>query len=253
MQRGRERGGDQKAVPQASQAAYPDRNTDNPNAAKSFGEVTAAYDLLSDTRTRRPLPAAEIDEEGNPKMRSDRAALAGGGGASAARARVKAGVRRLPGRYRGPKRLVRGSVRRRDRGRRQSGGFGNSPAGKAAAEGRRHAYRLTVPFVEAATLARSESRSRTARRSTSSSQWTEDGTKIALPERAERGGRSGRWVVTVSIQPHPFYRRGVTAIRMDLPVTLKEAVLGAKVESADAGGPVMLTIPKGRRFWKVLR
>ena len=60
-------------------------------------------------------------------------------------------------------------------------------------------------------------------------------------------------IVTIAIQPHPFYRRVGNDIRMDLPVTLKEAVLGAKVKVPTPEGPVMLTVPKGSTSGKVLR
>ena len=50
-----------------------------------------------------------------------------------------------------------------------------------------------------------------------------------------------------------FYTREGNNIRLDLPVTLKEAVLGAKVKVPTPEGPVMLTIPKGTTSGKVLR
>ena len=50
-----------------------------------------------------------------------------------------------------------------------------------------------------------------------------------------------------------FFTRDGDDIRLDLPVTLNEAVLGAKVKVPTADGPVMLTIPKGTTSGKVLR
>src|SRR3569623_1286997 len=57
-----------KAYRSLAKQLHPDRNKDNPNAAKRFGEVTAAYDLLSDKDKRARYDRGEIDEEGNPKM-----------------------------------------------------------------------------------------------------------------------------------------------------------------------------------------
>ena len=57
-----------KAYRSLAKQLHPDRNQDNPNAAKRFGEVTAAYDLLSDKDKRARYDRGEIDEEGNPKM-----------------------------------------------------------------------------------------------------------------------------------------------------------------------------------------
>src|SRR5438128_7899911 len=67
-QRGR-RGADiKKADRSLAKQLHPDRNTDNPNAAKRFGEITHAYDLLSDKDKRARYDRGEIDEDGNPKM-----------------------------------------------------------------------------------------------------------------------------------------------------------------------------------------
>src|SRR4051794_29145113 len=57
-----------KAYRSLAKQLHPDRNKDNPNAAKRFGEITQAYDLLSDKDKRAKYDRGEIDEEGNPKM-----------------------------------------------------------------------------------------------------------------------------------------------------------------------------------------
>ena len=59
--------------------------------------------------------------------------------------------------------------------------------------------------------------------------------------------------MTVDIAPHRFFTRDGKNIRLTLPVTLKEAVLGAKVKVPTPEGPVMLSIPKGTTSGKVLR
>ena len=82
----------------------------------------------------------------------------------------------------------------------------------------------------------------------------EEGAKIRLAGKGEQGpGGAGDGLVTISISPHPFFRRDGKNIRLDLPVTLKEAVLGAKVKVPTPEGPVILTIPKGSTSGKVLR
>src|SRR5215210_6822772 len=57
-----------KAYRSLAKQLHPDRNSDNPNAAKRFSEVTNAYDLLSDKDKRARYDRGEIDEDGNPKM-----------------------------------------------------------------------------------------------------------------------------------------------------------------------------------------
>ena len=56
-----------KAYRSLAKQLHPDRNQDNPQAAKRFGEITQAYDLLSDKDKRARYDRGEIDEDGNPK------------------------------------------------------------------------------------------------------------------------------------------------------------------------------------------
>jgi DnaJ-class molecular chaperone len=82
----------------------------------------------------------------------------------------------------------------------------------------------------------------------------EDGTKIRIPGKGEPGtGGAGDAIVTIAIAPHAFFTREGNDIRLRLPVTLKEAVLGAKVKVPTPEGPVMMTIPKGSSSGRVLR
>jgi DnaJ-class molecular chaperone len=82
----------------------------------------------------------------------------------------------------------------------------------------------------------------------------DDGGKIRLAGKGE-GGPAGRGdaIVTIEIASHRFFTRDGNDIRLTLPVTLNEAVLGAKVKVPTPEGPVMLTIPKGTTSGKVLR
>src|SRR6476469_9835015 len=56
-----------KAYRSLAKQLHPDRNKDNPNAAKRFGEITQAYDILTDKDKRARYDRGEIDEDGNPK------------------------------------------------------------------------------------------------------------------------------------------------------------------------------------------
>jgi DnaJ-class molecular chaperone len=82
----------------------------------------------------------------------------------------------------------------------------------------------------------------------------EEGTKIRLAGQGEPGpGGSGDAIVTISITPHRFFTRDGDDVRLDLPVSLDEAVLGAKVKVPTVDGAVMLSVPKGSTSGKVLR
>lgn len=83
----------------------------------------------------------------------------------------------------------------------------------------------------------------------------EDGARLRL---AGKGpplgpGRQGDLVVTVRVQPHPYFRRDGTDVHADLPLTLAEAVFGADVEVPTVGGPVKVKIPPGTQGGRVIR
>ena len=248
-----------KAYRSLAKQLHPDRNKDNPNAAKRFSEVTAAYDLLSDKNKRAQYDRGEIDEDGNPKMpfgsgfggySSGGAAHPGGGpqgfenfnfgGADAADLSD----------------LFEGLFGGRGAARGRAGNpFGGARQRAAPQKGADVAYRLKIPFDDAVTL--KPQRITLADGKTIDlklPQGLEDGTKIRLAGKGHEGpaGR-GDAIVTIEIAPHRFFRREGNNIRLDLPVTLKEAVLGAKVKVPTPEGPVMLTIPKGTTSGKVLR
>jgi DnaJ-class molecular chaperone len=67
------------------------------------------------------------------------------------------------------------------------------------------------------------------------------------------GGAAGDAYVELHIEPHPFFQRKDDNIHVDVPVTLKEAVLGARIEAPTIGGPVAVTVPKGSNTGTKLR
>jgi DnaJ-class molecular chaperone len=82
----------------------------------------------------------------------------------------------------------------------------------------------------------------------------ESGTQMRLAGKGEEGpGGAGDAIVTIEIQPHRFFQREGDDIRLDLPVTLSEAVLGAEVRVPTPDGAVMLKVPKGSSSGKTLR
>jgi DnaJ-class molecular chaperone len=255
-----------KAYRSLAKQLHPDRNTDNPKAAERFSQVTAAYDLLSDKDKRARYDRGEIDEDGNPKMPFG----SGFGGYSTGGAGPRpggpggqgGGFEGFPGGFEAGgasdfSDLFEGlfGAANAARGRRQSGPTGFRPRSRAPQKGPDVAYRLKVPFVDAATLA--------PQRITLADGKTidlklprglEDGTRIRLSGKGEPGPAGpGDAIVTIQVAAHPFFTREGNHIRLTLPVTLNEAVLGAKVKVPTPEGPVMLTIPKGTTSGKVLR
>ena len=248
-----------KAYRSLAKQLHPDRNQDNPKAAERFGQITSAYDILSDKDKRARYDRGEIDEDGNPKSPFGGGGFGGGGAGPRPGAGGPGGFEGFPGGFEGGGNtadlsdLFEGLFGAGGPAGARRGGFGGRT--RAPRKGADVAYRLKVPFIDAATL--------TPQRVTLAGGATidlklpngvEEGTKIRLAAKGEPGpAGAGDGIVTIAIAPHPFYVREGHDIRLTLPVTLKEAVLGGKVRVPTPEGAVMLTIPKGSSSGKVLR
>ncbi len=246
-----------KAYRSLAKQLHPDRNTDNPKAAERFSAITSAYDLLSDKDKRARYDRGEIDEDGNPKSVFGGGGF-GGGGAGGGYRGHPGGGQGFPGHESADSADLSdlfeglfgaGGARRAPGG---GGGFGRQ---RAPQKGGDIAYRLKVPLADAATLA--------PQRVTLSGGKTvdlklpkgvEDGARIRLAGQGQEGpGGRGDAIVTIEVAPHAFFVRDGNNIRLLLPISLKEAVLGAKVRVPTCEGVVMLTVPKGSSSGKILR
>jgi DnaJ-class molecular chaperone len=252
IQRGASEAEVKKAYRSLAKQLHPDRNKDNPQAAERFSKVTQAYDILSDKAKRAQYDRGEIDESGNPRMPFGGGFGGGGGYSSGPNAGAGGGFQGFPGAetadlsdlFEG---LFGGNARR--------GGFGRRGAAPPPTKGGDIIYRLKVPFVDAAAL-------KTQRVTLSGGKTVdvklpkgvEHGTKIRLAGQGQAGpGGNGDAIVNIEIAPHAFFTRDGNDIRLTLPVTLKEAVKGAKVKVPTPSGAVMLTVPAGSSSGKVLR
>ena len=249
-----------KAYRSLAKQLHPDRNKDNPRAAERFAQVSRAYDLLSDKDKRARYDRGEIDEDGNPRMPFGGGF--GGGAGPRPDAGPGAGFEGYPGGFSADAAdlsdLFEGLFGAAAAGRRgPSGGgpFGGFGRNRAPQKGADVAYRLKVPFVDAACLKEQRvtlSGGRTI--DLKLPKGVEDGTRIRLAGQGQEGpGGRGDAIVTIEVASHAFFVRDGKNIRLTLPVTLKEAVLGAKVRVPTPEGPVMLTIPRGSSSGKVLR
>ena len=238
-----------KAYRKLAKELHPDTNRDNPKAAERFAQVTSAYDLLSDKEKRGRFDRGEIDADGNPSnpfagFGGGRQGTAGGGGFAGFGDAAAADFGDI---FEG---LFGGA---RPRG---SGGFaGFGTRGSPPPRGSNVSYRLPVSFEDAATLK--------PQRITLSDGKTidlklmpgaETGTQMRLSGKGEPGpGGAGDAIITIEVRGHPFFTRDGDHIRLDLPVTLKEAVAGGPVKVPTVDGPVMLNIPPGTTSGKTLR
>ena len=227
---------------------HPDRNSDNPKATERFSEVTRAYDLLSDKDKRARFDRGEIDIDGNPAGFG----FGGGGAGGGFGGRDQRGFRAdgFEGMNEG---IDLGDIFDGLFGGR--GGMGGGARRGPAPKGANVQYKLGVSLTDAAILA--------TQRITLSDGKTidlklpagvEDGTQMRLAGKGEPGpGGNGDAIVVIHLQPHSYFRREGDNLRLDLPISLDEAVHGAKVKVPTPEGAVMLTVAPGSSSGKTLR
>ncbi|WP_206242278.1 DnaJ C-terminal domain-containing protein [Novosphingobium terrae] len=233
---------------------HPDTNKDNPRAAERFSDVTSAYDLLSDKDKRARFDRGEIDGDGNPAY----GGFGGGGGAGHGGFRPE-DFGGFGGFGAGAEGIDLGNMFDGLFGGR--GGFGGGGGGFAggqqrqAPRGGNMAYRLAVSLPDAALG--------TSQRLTLSDgkpidvklpKGVEEGMQIRLAGKGQQGpGGAGDAIITVTIQAHPWFKRDGDNVLLDLPVSLAEALAGAKVKVPTVEGAVVLTVAPGSSSGRVLR
>ena len=248
---------------------HPDANKNDPKAATRFSELNAAHELLGDEDKRKAFDRGEIDAEGKPRFQGFGGGARPGGGPGAGfgpdvnfenfnfgpegftratrrgrrlLAAASAGLRtssRKPsamggaGRGRAPAQLRARGFRRRCR---CSCGYGGVVAGSGTTASTQRLQLPTGKDVDVKIPAGITS-----------------GQHIRLKGQGMAGQAGpGDLLITVSIAPHPVFTLEGADVRLDLPVTLYEAALGAKVRVPTLDKPVELTIPpwtsSGRTF-----
>ena len=228
-----------KAYRKLAKKLHPDLNPGDKKAEEQFKEVSAAFDLLGDPEKRAKFDRGEIDASGaerpEHKYYKEYAGTAG-----AERYQSEAGVDDL------------GDIFSDLFGRQRQGGRPNFKVRGGDAH-----YKLGVDFLDAVTGA---TKRITLPDGSSFDVKVPEGVKAGQSIRLRgkggpgvNGGPDGDAFVEIAVNPHPVFRREGDDILMDLPVTLDEAVLGAKVETPTIGGRVRVTIPEGASSGQTLR
>lgn len=240
---------------------HPDRNKDKPDASERFSKVTQAYDLLSDKEKRGQFDRGEIDADGNPAMPFGMGGGFGGGGPGSGGRQYSAsdfgGFNSedldIGDLFEGL--FGRGAASRGPRGGNGQGSYRSAPPPSPPRKGADIRYTLPVAFIDAASRAKQRitlSDGKTI--DLSLPEGVEDGTQMRLKGKGQSGpGGNGDGIVTVDIRPHHYFWREGDDVRIDLPITLSEAVNGAKIKVPTVDGAVMMTIAAGSSSGKVLR
>lgn len=238
-----------RAYRKLAKTHHPDLNPGDAAAEAKFKEISAANNLLSDPEQRARFDRGEIDAEGQeqaPRHSYREYADAGAG------ARYGAGA----GRTGAPP----GGWTTDDLEAMFSSMFSGAHArgGRAqAAHGPDAHYALTITFLDAVNGA-------TQRLTLPDGgvldvkipPGTEDGQTLRLRGKGGEGwngGPPGDALIRITVSPHKFFVRDGQNIRLDLPVTLSEAVQGGPVEVPTPGGTVRMRVPAGADNGTVLR
>jgi DnaJ-class molecular chaperone len=231
-----------RAYRRLAKELHPDLNPSNRAAAEErFKKISAAYDVIGDAEKRRQYDRGEIDAGGEPRR----------------------GFRRPPGG--GPFEGRAGGARPDDdfsfgdifsdlfgsmRGRGEPG----SPFGM---RGRDVRYSLEVDFLEAAQGAKKRvTLPDSGALDITVPQGVVDGQVLRLKGRGapgRRGVEPGDALVEIKVRPHVYFKRLDDDIALDLPITIDEAVLGAKVEVPTIAGRVQLSLPKATSSGRIFR
>jgi DnaJ-class molecular chaperone len=234
---------------------HPDANKNDPKSQARFSELNSANEILGDEDKRKQFDRGEIDAEGKPRFQGFP-----GGGDPRGRA--------------GPGGFETHTFRTGGGG---GGGFEdilNSMFGGAAGRGQRPgggttfefdtggialdldlSVAMTVSLEEAVKGVEKRVRLPTGKElDVKIPAGVAAGQQIRLKGQGETapGHRPGDLLITVSIAPHAFFKVDGSDLRVELPITLYEAVLGGKVRVPTLGSAVELSVPKntssGRTF-----
>jgi DnaJ-class molecular chaperone len=252
---------------------HPDANKNDAKAAGRFSELNAAYEIIGDADKRKAFDRGEIDAEGKPRFQGFEGFGAGQGAAGADRDGVFETFSYGPGGFQ------RGSGRAggfRAGGGGGAGGFEDILkdmfGGMAGARGARPgagtqfeedagpardiAATLTITLAEAAQGAKKRVQLPTGKEvEVKIPAGLADGQQIRLKGQGMAGprGRAGDLLIAVTVAPHPMFVREGNDLRLDLPITLYEALLGGKVRVPTLDGAVELAIPAGTSSGRTFR
>jgi DnaJ-class molecular chaperone len=244
-----------KAYRKLAKKFHPDQSKD-PQAKDKFAEVSAAYEILGDEKKRGQFDRGEIDAEGKPRFQGFEGFGAGGPGGFTRRA-SPGGFEHFEFRSGGP---GQGGFDASDLFSELFGGAGAQRRGaqsRPLPRGEDVTVQITVSLSEAVHGGKSRVSLPTGRTlEVSVPAGIEDGQQIRLKGQGQPspfGGEAGDAMVTVKIANHSYFRVDGRDLRLDLPLTLYEAVLGAKVNVPTLDGKVELNVPAGSNGGRTLR
>jgi DnaJ-class molecular chaperone len=232
----------QKAYRRLAKKLHPDLNPGNKAAEEKFKEISAAYDLLSDAEKRARFDRDEIDASGTERPRRQYYRdFADQGGYSAYTS--NSGFADF-GDYAGAEDII-------------SEIFGRDGRVGRRRRGQDVRYHIDLSFLDAINGGKqSLVLPDGSTLDVNIPPGTRDGQILRLRGKGRPGvgeGPPGDALIEISVLPHPYFTRKGDDIYLELPISLKEAVLGAKVKVPTRGGTVTATVPKWSNTGRILR
>ena len=227
---------------------HPDLNPGDAKAEERFKDISAAYDFLSDDTKRGQYDRGEIDASGQPLRR-----------AHCNNHRNQAGANPFKFEFgNDPDEIMAEMMRRKEKGKKSWGsawGFGaEEPKPKTGSDAH---HTLKVSFADAA--------NGTTKRVTLATgksvdvripPGSADGQSLRLKGQgfpSNAGGPAGDAYIDIKVDPHTLFERRDQDIILELPISVIEAVQGAKITVPTSDGQVMVTVPPGSNTGTILR
>ena len=233
---------------------HPDQNQDDPKAQEKFAEINQAYEIVGDKDKRGQFDRGEIDAEGKPAFQGY------GGQGGGFQGDPFAGFRRggqsggaggfQQGGFEGAEDILSSIF---------GNGFGagaNRARSRAPSKAPDLKASISVSLEQAAGAEKVEAVFPNGKKlSIKLPKYVEDGQTIRLKGQGESipGAVDGDALVTINFKKHPRFRQEGRDLHLDLPVSLSDAVLGARAEVETLSGRVAVRIPAWSSSDKILR
>ncbi|KZK85266.1 Curved DNA-binding protein [Pseudovibrio sp. W64] len=256
-----------KAFRKLAKQFHPDQNADNPKAKERFSEANQAYEILGDKDKRGQFDRGEIDADGKPKFYGG---PGGGGGFEGFRNSGRRGGFRFEqgfgeghGGAGGPQDaggfddILNDILGGFGGGKRRSAGGGESHFHAGPTKGADANLIARVTLEDLAHHGKVQVKLPSGKTvNVKIPAGTQSGDKIRLKGQgfaSAKSGQAGDALVEVRISTHKLFKVDGEDVRVDVPLTLYEAVLGGKVRIPTLSGAVNLTIPANTSSGKTMR
>ncbi|GAA5100023.1 J domain-containing protein [Bartonella acomydis] len=229
---------------------HPDHNVNDAKAKEKFSEINQAYEIIGDKDKRAQFDRGEIDMEGKPLYQT----YGAGENFSNSHNPFSRGRKGFDFSSSDGAGFDASDIFRDLFGR--GGSFSNSARYNRPQQGAHIRANLAITLEQMVGAEKVEAVFPNGKRlKIKLPDYVEDGQTIRLKGQGEEVayGQAGDALITIQIQKHPRLRVEGRALHLDLPVSLKNAVLGAKTEVETLEGRVVLTIPAWSSSDRVLR